>query len=126
MVEKKREAGWFIRCEAGQARRLYEMRTAYPLPREERNAAKVLARQDLKMVVDPRNLVLVWLTEEGEMLETHELSPSSASLNEMDQRFDRLVEAETAAVLLKKWYGVSHSDDPVDELAQRNKDSRDE
>ena len=67
-----RVAGWFIRCDSNG--RQLELPTAYPLPRSERNAAKILAWHDLTRVIDPRGAVLVWL-EEGMVMETHDLHP---------------------------------------------------
>lgn len=117
---RKHEGGWFVRCESGG--RPLELSTAYPLPREERNAAKIIARHDLTRVSDPRNAALVWL-ERCEVLETHDLAPvanSSTSLDKMDARLERRVMEASA-----RGRGLLDLFAPGEE-AGRNKDSRDE
>lgn len=104
----KSKIGWFIRCEANG--RPLEFQTAYPLPRQEWSAAKILARHDLTRIIDPRGAVLVWLEEEV-VVETHNLQPVTKPRSALDYELDLILRMQHL--------------EPGEE-AGRNKDSRDE
>ncbi len=68
-----RDGKWVIRWSVWKGT-THQIQTAFPLPRTEVRAAKIIAEYDLSIILSPVNPCLLWLSKDDEDLENHPLT----------------------------------------------------